>query len=120
MHLIQVLLLHFCACCDSHSLTFIIYLFPVLVKLLRISLPGELRLAPHAPSLGWHALLLLLLLLLFLLLLLLLSLLLLLLLLLWLLLLQLCDSHAPDGSFGSLRGPRRAKLQQQRSQLLCK
>ena len=26
------------------------------------SLPGELRLAPHAPSLGWHALLLLLLL----------------------------------------------------------
>ena len=37
-----------------------------------------------------------------------------------LLLLLLCDSHAPDGSFGSLRGPRRAKLQQQRSQLLRK
>ena len=31
-----------------------------------------------------------------------------------------CDSPIPDGGFGSLRRPRRAKLQQQRSQLLRK
>ena len=29
-------------------------LFPALIKSLRTSLPGELRLAPHAPSPGWH------------------------------------------------------------------
>ena len=41
-------------------LAFAICLFPALIKLFRTSLPGELGLAPHAPSLGWHALLLLL------------------------------------------------------------
>ena len=30
-------------------------LFPAPVKLLRNSLPGELKLAPHAPSPGWHS-----------------------------------------------------------------
>ena len=34
-------------------------LFPVPIKSLRTSLPGELRLAPRAPSPGWHASLLL-------------------------------------------------------------
>ena len=33
-------------------LTFIICLFPAPIKSLRTSLPGELRLAPHAPGLG--------------------------------------------------------------------
>ena len=32
-------------------------LFPAHTKSLRTSLPGKLRLAPHAPSPGWHALL---------------------------------------------------------------
>ena len=32
-------------------------LFPALIKSLTTSLPGELRLSPQAPSLGWHALL---------------------------------------------------------------
>ena len=31
-----------------------ICLFPAPIKLLRPSLPGELRLAPHAPSLGCY------------------------------------------------------------------
>ena len=34
-------------------------LFPAPIKSLRTSLPGELRLAPHAPLPGWHLLLLL-------------------------------------------------------------
>ena len=42
--------------------TFTLCLFLAPIKSLRTSLPGELRLAPHAPSPGWHALLLLLLL----------------------------------------------------------
>ena len=36
-------------------LTFTICLFLALIKLLRTSLPGELRLASHAPSPGWKA-----------------------------------------------------------------
>ena len=43
-------------------LTFAICLFPAPVKSLRASLPGELRLALHAPSPAWHAICLLLLL----------------------------------------------------------
>ena len=39
--------------------TFTINLFHALIKSLRTILPGGLRLAPHAPSLCWHALLLL-------------------------------------------------------------
>ena len=35
-------------------LTFIICVFPALTKLLTTSLPGKLRLAPHAPSPGWY------------------------------------------------------------------
>ena len=41
-------------------LTFTICLFPAPVKSLRLSMPGELRFAPHAPSPGWHAVFLLL------------------------------------------------------------
>ena len=43
-------------------LTFTTCLFHALIKSPRTSLPGELRLAPHAPSPGWKAFLLLLLL----------------------------------------------------------
>ena len=41
-------------------LTFTICLFPAPINSLRTSLPGKLRLAPHALSPGWHVLLLLL------------------------------------------------------------
>ena len=37
-------------------LTFTISLLPALIKSLGTSLPGKLKLAPHAPSLGWQAL----------------------------------------------------------------
>ena len=43
-------------------LTFTICLFPAPINLLRTSLPGELRLAPHAPNPCWHMFLVLLLL----------------------------------------------------------
>ena len=36
-------------------LTAIICLLPAPTKSLGTSLPGELRLAPHAPGPGWHA-----------------------------------------------------------------
>ena len=35
---------------DIHHLS-----IPAPVKFLKTSLPGELRLAPHTPSPGWHA-----------------------------------------------------------------
>ena len=37
-----------------HILVFTISLFPAPIKLLRTSLPGELRLAPHTPTPGWQ------------------------------------------------------------------
>ena len=49
------------ACIQLQTFTLCLFLAPV--KSRRTSLPGEVRLAPHAPSPGWHALLLLLLLL---------------------------------------------------------
>ena len=45
-------------CSKASCLTFTICLFPTPIKSLRTSLPGKLRLAPHAPIPGWHALLL--------------------------------------------------------------
>ena len=44
----------------DNIVTCIICLLPISVKSLIISLPGELRLAAHAPSPGWYVLLFLL------------------------------------------------------------
>ena len=38
---------------SAHEYITLLHYFPM--KSLRTSQPGELRLAPHAPSLGWHA-----------------------------------------------------------------
>ena len=47
-------------CCLTHrcwfGLTFTTCPFPAPIKSLSTSLPGERRLAPHAPSPGWHPL----------------------------------------------------------------